>query len=113
MSFREEDEQDVQTLWANHPKGGHPLTAAKGDTRSRTENDSVVDAEGARALAERIASGPPEHAGAPVVPDQMRRHAASMRTAALEIVYMRPKPAPRRKLRTYVRGPDGELKRRS
>jgi hypothetical protein len=72
-----------------------------------------VDAEGARALAERIASGPPEHAGAPAVPEQMRKQAASMRTAALESVYVRPKPAARREVRTYVRGPDGELKRRS
>ena len=72
-----------------------------------------MDAEGARALAERIASGPPERAGAPVLPEQMRKHAASMRTTALESVYVRPKPAPGREVRTYVRGPDGELKRRS
>ena len=78
-----------------------------------------MDTEGARALAERIASGPPRKEGEE--PEAVRRKSASRRnveahvqpsSGSVEIVYVKPAPGPRREVRIYVRGPHGELERR-
>jgi hypothetical protein len=82
-----------------------------------------MDAAGARALAERIASGPPQEQGEE--PNAMPRKPEPRckvepqpqprpqpRSSSVEIVYVKPAPGPRREVRIYVRGPDGELERR-
>jgi len=65
-----------------------------------------VDTEGARALAERIACGPPrEGANEPAPrrsPDGAKR---------IEVVYVKQRPGRRREVRTYVQRPDGRLER--
>jgi hypothetical protein len=67
-----------------------------------------VDVEGARALAERIAAGkPPEELA--VLPESPPAVPAS----AVQIVRVKPERATRREVRIYVRGPNGELERRS
>jgi hypothetical protein len=79
-----------------------------------------VDPKGARALAERIASGPPDGEGAPK--DEPPAKTEEPRSSgppparpeprsAVEIVYVKPEQAPRREVRTYVRGRDGTLER--
>ena len=80
-----------------------------------------MDTEGARALAERIASGPPQEEGtespAPAAPEPEPRRTVEPQPkpaeSAVEIVYVKPAPAPRREVRIYVRGPRGGLERRS
>ena len=86
-----------------------------------------MDTEGARALAERIASGPPqdEREKAPLrtepplprpEPAAPRRSPSGGRSkTTVEIFYVKPKPTPtpRRDVRIYVRGANGELERRS
>ncbi len=80
-----------------------------------------MDTEGARALAERIASGPPQEEGAEQPaprPREPRRKVEPRRkpkptSDRVEIVYVKPAPAPRREVRIYVRGSQGELERRS
>jgi hypothetical protein len=91
----------------------HRFNAAK------ESHDSHVDAEGARALAERIAAGKPaEEASAvpeslrdPVVIGAQPNQAAP--ASPVHIVRLKPEPATRREVRIYVRGPNGELERRS
>jgi hypothetical protein len=79
-----------------------------------------VDTKGARALAERIASGPPDEEGAPkdeppAKPEEPRPSggppARPEPKSAVEIVYVKPEQAPRREVRIYVRGRDGKLER--
>ena len=78
---------------------------------------SCMDPEGARALAERIAAGPPQDADRDPKPEA--RPARSSRKpsqpprpdSAFEIVYLKPERAARREVRIYVRGPDGHLER--
>jgi hypothetical protein len=77
-----------------------------------------MDTEGARALAERIAAGPPREEGED--PGAVRRKRETSRKverqphpSSVEIVYVKPAPGPRREVRIYVRGPHGELERRS
>jgi hypothetical protein len=68
---------------------------------------SSVDAEGARALAERIAAGRPTEGvvNEPLLP-------ATTASTSLEIVYVKPVGTMRRDVRIYVRGRDGRLERR-
>jgi hypothetical protein len=68
-----------------------------------------MDTEGARALAARIAAGPPDEDGNPK-PETPGEPAAAPESA-VEIVYLKPEQAPRREVRTYVRGRDGSLER--
>jgi len=81
-----------------------------------------VDTEGARALAARIAAGPPGEEGAPQ--DETPRkpqeplpgapspaRVTSRSESAVQIVYLKPERAPRREVRIYVRGPEGTLER--
>jgi hypothetical protein len=77
-----------------------------------------VDAEGARALAERIAAGKPaEEASA--VPEPLQdpvvvgAQPSQVPASPVQIVPLKPEPATRREVRIYVRGPNGELERRS
>lgn len=81
-----------------------------------------MDTEGARALAARIAAGPPTEDGAPQDetprrPQEPRPSAPSVARvtsgsqSAVEIVYLKPERAPRREVRIYVRGRDGTLER--
>jgi hypothetical protein len=77
-----------------------------------------VDAEGARALAERIAAGKPaEEASA--VPESLQDPVVgalpsqAVPASPVQIVRLKPEPATRREVRIYVRGPNGELERRS
>jgi hypothetical protein len=81
-------------------------------------HDSPVDAEGARALAERIAAGKPaEEAWAgPESPRNREVEAQpspAVPASAVQIVRLKPERATRREVRIYVRGPNGELERRS
>ena len=72
-----------------------------------------MDAAGARALAERIASGKPstpEDSGDDRRPDGRSVRTPSGRT--VEILYLKPQPAPKRELRIYVRTREGGLERR-
>ena len=68
-----------------------------------------MDTEGARALAARIAAGPPEEDGAPK-PDTRPAPTAGPESA-VQIVYVKPEQARRREVRIYVRGRDGALER--
>ena len=80
-----------------------------------------MDTEGARALAARIAAGPPDEERAPApegdvpreprvtAPAPERRTTASK--SAVEVVYVKAEQAPRREVRIYVRGRDGALER--
>lgn len=75
-----------------------------------------MDTEGARALAERIASGPPQEEGAeppPAAPQPRPKVEPQPKPTSdkVEIVYLKPAPAPRREVRIYVRGRDGALER--
>ena len=91
-----------------------------------------MDTEGARALAARIAAGPPDEDGEPKpeAPQDMKPEAPedskpeaprdptpeapsgpAARENAVEIVYVKPEQAPRREVRIYVRGRDGSLER--
>jgi hypothetical protein len=78
-----------------------------------------MDTKGARALAARIASGRPQEEGAdppaPPAPESRGRVEPQPKptSGAVEIVYVKPAPAPRREVRIYVRGPRGGLERRS
>jgi hypothetical protein len=74
-----------------------------------------MDPEGARALAERIAAGPPQDAdpqpeASPARPTRKPSQPPGP-DSTVEIVYLKPEPAPRREVRIYVRGPDGHLER--
>ena len=77
-----------------------------------------MDTAGARALAERIASGKPENAEQ-VQDDPQPRASVPLARAtmsplsAVQIVYLKPSPAVRRDVRIYVLGRDGGLERRS
>jgi hypothetical protein len=75
-----------------------------------------VDAEGARALAERIAAGKPAddvHASKPAPPNDDRPSPPPTRSeSTVEIVYLKAVKAPRGDVRIYVRGQDGALERR-
>ena len=77
-----------------------------------------MDTKGARALAARIASGPPQDEDAepppPPAPESRRRVEPQPKPSSgpVEIVYVKSTPAPRREVRIYVRGPQG-LERRS
>jgi hypothetical protein len=69
-----------------------------------------VDTEGARALAERIAAGPPQEGDAPE-PGRQPEPAPKKAASSVEIVYFTPRPVMRRDVRIYVRGSDGRLVR--
>ena len=78
-----------------------------------------MDAEGARALAERIAAGKPPEEPA-VLPESPRNRVVVEAQAspanpasAVQIVRLKPERATRHAVRIYVRGPNGELERRS
>ena len=83
-----------------------------------------MDTEGARALAARIAAGPPDEDGEPKpeAPQDSKSEAPrdpkpeapsepAARESDVEIVYVKPDQAPRREVRIYVRGRDGSLER--
>lgn len=84
-----------------------------------------MDTEGARALAARIAAGPPDEDGEskPEATGDPKPEAtedsdsepppepAAASESAVEIVYVKPEEAPRRDVRIYVRGRDGSLER--
>src|SRR4029079_13654584 len=76
-----------------------------------------MDPEGARALAERIAAGPPQDADRDPKPEarparsSRKRSQPSRPESAVEIVYLKPERAARREVIIYVRGPDGHLER--
>ena len=79
-----------------------------------------MDTAGARALAERIASGKPENAEAQQVQDDPKPRAsvplarATMSPpSAVQIVYLKPSLAVRLDVRIYVLGRGGGLERRS
>ena len=78
-----------------------------------------MDAEGARALAERIAAGKPmEEASADAESLRNRveveaQPSPAVPASAVQIVRLKPERATRREVRIYVRGPNGELERRS
>lgn len=84
-----------------------------------------MDTEGARALAARIAAGPPDEDGDPK-PESLQDpeletpkdaesetppEPAAPPESAVEIVHVKPEQAPRREVRIYVRGRDGSLER--
>ena len=75
-----------------------------------------MDTEGARALAARIAAGPPDEDGEPTEtprdpkPETPQEPSAAPESA-VEIVHVTPEQAPRREVRIYVRGRDGSLER--
>jgi hypothetical protein len=68
-----------------------------------------MDTEGARALAARIAAGPPDEDGNPKT--QTPRVPEAAQKSAVEIVYLKPEQAAGREVRIYVRGRDGTLER--
>jgi hypothetical protein len=78
-----------------------------------------MDTEGARALAARIAAGPPGEDGdpKPETPQDAKTETprepepAAAPESAVEIVYLKPEQAPRHEVRIYVRGRDGSLER--
>jgi hypothetical protein len=75
-----------------------------------------MDTEGARALAARIAAGPPGEDGDPkpeTPQDETPREPkpAAAPESAVEIVYLKQEQAPRHEVRIYVRGRDGSLER--
>jgi len=80
-----------------------------------------VDTAGARALAERIASGKPEDAQEARELQEGPKPRANVPPApntaspqsTVETVQLKPVPAARRDVRIYVRGRDGGLERRS
>ena len=76
-----------------------------------------MDTEGARALAARIAAGPPDEDGKPT-PEATRTpkpdtppEPATAPESGVEIVYVKPEEVARREARIYVRGRDGSLER--
>ena len=90
-----------------------------GCNAGKESHDSHVDAEGARALAERIAAGKPaeEASAAPEPPRDPvvveAQPSPAVPAGPVQIVRLKPEPATRREVRIYVRGPNGELERRS
>jgi hypothetical protein len=75
-----------------------------------------MDPEGARALAKRIAAGPPRDEDGepqpeprPAVPEPPKPSEPAQPESSVEIVYVKPHPARRRDVRIYVRGEDGHL----
>jgi hypothetical protein len=76
-----------------------------------------MDPEGARALAKRIADGPPrEEEEAPKPQQSLPPHSdesarSSQPRSLVEIVYVKPHRVRRPDVRIYVRGPDGHLAR--
>ena len=81
-----------------------------------------MDPKGARVLAERIASGPPRDEGEEPAdaagptppaaePSLPRKEEPPADASPVETVYVKPRPAPRRDVRIYVRGQDGRLER--
>lgn len=108
MSFPKGPQQAVPVLWTASAElvGRRGRASEKGGDLTKTGRDnSVVDTEGARALAKRIALGPPRGEGDEPVPRKTGRG-----TAPVE-VYLKPRPGRRREVRTYVRGADGHLER--
>lgn len=72
-------------------------------------HNSVVDAAGARALAQRIAEGSPT---ADTFPDPTLPETRSPKRAGDSVVYIRPLSLRATgKARIFVRGPDGRLRR--
>jgi hypothetical protein len=118
MSFGAEAQQAVQR--AVGPHGRRAQLAFRAGARPQKEShDSPVDAEGARALAERIAAGKPPEEPA-VLPESPRNRVVvetqpsqAVPASAVQIVRLKPERATRREMRIYVRGPNGELERRS
>jgi hypothetical protein len=121
MSFHPEDEHLVQSLCLTTRKTGVPVLCGGAKLFGRRD-DSPVDTEGARALAARIAAGPPGEKGdpqdetdgkfeepRPSVPSPAR--VTSRSESTVQIVYVKPERAPRREVRIYVRGPEGTLER--
>jgi hypothetical protein len=77
---------------------------------------SAMDPEGARALAQRIAAGPPREDGEPKpeprpAPPSRKPPEPPEAESSVEIVYVKAHPARRRDVRIYVRGEDGRLER--
>jgi hypothetical protein len=121
MSFHPEDEQLVQSLCLTTRKSGVPVLCGGAKSFGRRD-DSPVDTQGARALAARIAAGPPGEKGTPQdethgkfqeprpsVPSPGR--VTSRSESAVQIVYLKTERAPRREVRIYVRGPEDTLER--
>jgi hypothetical protein len=76
------------------------------------DHDETVDTEGARALAKRIAAGPPRSEEEPTTSAQPAPAVdEAPQEPSIPTVYLRPRPARRADLRVYVRGPDGSLER--
>jgi hypothetical protein len=78
-----------------------------------------VDVEGTRALTERRKAGKPPEEPA-VLPESPRNRVVveaqpspANPASAVQIVRLKPERATRRAVRIYVRGPNGELERRS
>lgn len=68
-----------------------------------------MDADGARALAERIAKGNPSMPAPGKADNNVEGEAQA---GDVEVVYLKPGPKRKPDVRTYVRGPDGKLERR-
>jgi hypothetical protein len=74
-----------------------------------------MDAEGARALAQRIAAGPPRDEDGEPKPEPKPAQPSHTppeppeAESSVEIVYVKPHPARRRDVRIYVLGEDGHL----
>lgn len=120
MSLAEEAQPTVQRAVGPHGRRAQ-LAFRTGAKDAKVSHDSPVDAEGARALAERIAAGKPvEEASADAESPRNRveveveaQPSPAVPASAVQIVRLKPERATRREVRIYVRGPNGELERRS
>jgi hypothetical protein len=118
MSFAEEAQQAIQRAVGPHGRWAQ-LAFRTGARQQKESHDSPVDAEGARALAERIAAGKPAEEDSAVSEPPRNRVAGDARpspavpASAVQIVRLKPERATKREVRIYVQGPNGELERRS
>ena len=118
MSFEEEPQQAVQRAVGPHGRRAQ-LAFRTGANPQEESHHSPVDAAGARALADRIAVGKPAKEGSVVSESPWGRDvlepqpSPAVPASAVQIVRLNPERATRREVRIYVRGPNGELERRS
>jgi hypothetical protein len=101
------------------------MSETSGECPCKSKENLTVDPKGARALAARIASGPPDErdeetprAHDPTAlsaeeKDPQKGPAEGHSPTGVEIVQVKPDSAPRREVRIYVRGPNGDLERHS
>jgi hypothetical protein len=90
------------------------FSRVRGARRAGIQNDALIDTEGARALAARIAAGPPDQtAQDPAIQPSDGRPAGSEEAEdRVQIVRMKQTAASKREVRVFVMGPDGRLVRR-